>query len=91
MRIQYDPDFIEELKKLNIRIRKSFKKRIKIFEKNSFDPQLNNHFLRHPYKGLRSIEITNDYRAIYEEIKIEDNLVAYFLFIGTHGQLYKSN
>jgi len=89
MNVKLDPDLLNKLKKLDVRIRKSFKERIAIFAKNPYDPQLNNHSLRKPYQGLRSIDITNDYRALYEEIKIEDENIAYFIILGTHEKLYQ--
>ena len=88
MKIQYDPDFLKTLKKVNIRIRKSLRKRIEIFLKNPSDPELNNHKLKDEYKEYRSIDITADYRAIYEEINKDDEPIAYFFLIGTHEQLY---
>ena len=90
MIIRYDPDFIERLKKQNVRIRKSFKERILIFSKDPFYPQLNNHPLREEWEGYRSVDITNDYRAIYiEKVEGEDK-VAYFVAIGIHEELFPS-
>lgn len=88
MKRRYDPAFIRALKKTDIRIRKSFKEKIVIFAKNSYDPNLNNHKLKQKYEGYRSIDITADYRAIYEEIDEDDERIAYFFLIGTHEQLY---
>jgi len=68
MIIQYDPAFIKKLKTVNVRIRKGFKERIELFKRNPDNSQLNNHALKEEYEGLRSIDITNDYRAIYEEV-----------------------
>lgn len=90
MKIQYDPDFLKTLIKLNVRIRKSFRKRAKIFLQNHLDPQLHNHILRGKYKGCRSIDITADYRVIYEELTEGGGIVAYFITIGTHNELYKA-
>ena len=91
MKIQYDPDFIKKLKSLDVRIRRAFEKKLAIFIKNPLDPQLNNHQLREEYSGLRSIDITSNYRAIYEEI-LEEGVgrVAYFMLIGSHQELYRS-
>lgn len=91
MKRQYDPEFIKKLKQLDVRIRKSFRERIAIFAKNPYDPQLNNHNLKDEYKGYRSIDVTSDYRAIYEEI-VEEGVeqIAYFILIGTHEELYTS-
>jgi addiction module RelE/StbE family toxin len=85
---RYAPQFLQELKKLNIRIRKSFKERILIFQKDPNKSQLNNHQLREPYEGFRSIDVTNDYRALYTEKLEGDEIVAYFEVIGTHKELY---
>ncbi len=88
MRIVYDPAFLEKLKKVDVRIKKSLKERLLIFSKNPNDLQLDNHPLREGYQGLRSIDITADYRAIYKETEIGEEIVAYFVLFGTHDQLY---
>lgn len=90
MKIQYDPEFIERLKKQNVRIRKSFRKAIKIFSKNPSDARLHNHRLEKEYEGYRSIDITADWRAIYEEVRQgKDDFLIYFITLGTHKQLYR--
>lgn len=88
MKIVYDPQFHRRLKKLNVRIRKSFKEKILIFSKNPQDPQLNNHPLERVFEGYRSIDITADWRAVYKERAVSGEMIAYFEDIGTHDQLY---
>lgn len=88
MKRRYDPAFVKALKKTNVRIRKSFKEKILIFAKNPYDSNLNNHELKDEYEGYRSIDITADYRALYEEVNQEDEPIAYFFSIGTHKELY---
>lgn len=89
MKVRYDPGFIRQVKKLDIRIRKNLKEKVAIFIRDPFNPQLDNHGLREKYIGYRSIDITNDYRALYQE-KIEGGeLVAFFSTVGTHEELYK--
>ena len=88
MIIRYSPLFLKTPKKLDVRIRKSFKEQILIFSKNPNNPQLNNHPLKREYQGLRSIDITADFRAIYEEKHEDEEETAYFVLIGTHKQLY---
>ena len=88
MIVQHDPAIFEKLKKVDVRIRKSFYKKIAVFENNPFDSSLNNHPLKDPYEGLRSIDITNDYRAVYEEVPSGNETVAYFSLLGTHKELY---
>ena len=88
---KYDPKFIKSLKRLDVRIRKSFKQRIDVFAKDPHNPKLNNHSLKRKYKGYKSIDITNDYRAIYEEVHEDEDTIAYFISIGTHEELYDAN
>lgn len=88
MKVDYSGDFISKLKKADVRIRKNFREKIAIFQENPDESSLNNHQLRYPYQGLQSIDITNDYRAIYEEITVGKSTVAYFVILGTHDELY---
>ena len=88
MKIVYDSLFIDTLKKVNVRIRKSFKERIFLFSKDPHNLQLDNHALREKYQGYRSIDITADYRAIYKERLEGEKTIAYFTEPGTHKQLY---
>ena len=88
MKIQLSSYFHKKLKKEDIRIQKSFKEALRIFILNPLDPQLDNHRLKDPWKGCRSIDITADYRAIYEEINEDNDVIAHFITIGTHQELY---
>jgi len=89
MKIVYDPAFVKKLKKVDVRIRKSAKERLILFSKNPNNPQLDNHPLRRGYLGYRSIDITSDYRAIYKEVQVGDEVIAYFVALGTHNELYQ--
>lgn len=89
MNVKLDPDLLKKLKKVNVRIRNRFKEQIHLFSKNHNATELNNHALHEPHVGLRSIDITNDYRAVYEEVTIGGEKVAYFSLFGTHKELYK--
>lgn len=88
MTVKYSPSFLATFKKTSVRIRKSFKERINIFTDNPNNLQLNNHPLRDKYQGYRSIDITSDWRAIFEEVEIGKETVAYFITLGTHKELY---
>lgn len=90
MKVVLDPAFLEKLKKVDVRIQKSTKERILLFSKNPHNLQLNNHPLRKEYKGYRSIDITNDWRALYTEKISGGEKIAYFSALGTHNQLYGS-
>ena len=88
MIVTYDHAFLKKLKKVDVRIRKSFKERILLFLKNPNDLILNNHPLRDEYIGYSSIDITSDWRALYTEKYTEEDAVAYFTILGTHYELY---
>ncbi|OGE25335.1 hypothetical protein A3C26_00715 [Candidatus Daviesbacteria bacterium RIFCSPHIGHO2_02_FULL_39_12] len=89
MIIKYSLSFLEIFKKVDVRVRKSFKQRILIFSKNPNDLQLNNHALKKEWKGHRSMDINTDYRAVYKKVAMGDELVAHFVTLGTHDELYK--
>jgi addiction module RelE/StbE family toxin len=88
MKIQFSTYFYRKIKKEDVRIQKSFKEALKLFMSNPSDLKLDNHPLKDPWKGCRSIDITADYRAIYEEINENDKVIAHFITIGTHRELY---
>jgi addiction module RelE/StbE family toxin len=83
---EYSKKFIKEFKKCPAGIREDFKLRLKIFIDNQYHPLLNNHPLQGKLKGCRSINITGDWRAIFEEI--DEGQIVHFVAIGTHSQLY---
>jgi len=86
MQIEYSKKFIKEFKKCPINIKINFKERLKIFISNQYSIILNNHSLIGELKNYRSINITGDWRAIFEEIN--NDQIIYFVAIGTHSQLY---
>lgn len=91
MKIQLGSYFYKKIKKQDVRIQKSFKETLRLFILNPFSSDLDNHSLKDPWKGCRSIDVTADYRAIYEEIKEGDDIIAYFITIGTHRELYSKD
>lgn len=87
-------------KKAGVRIRNSVDDKIEIFLGDPTDPGLDNHELEREWKGLRSIDITSDWRAIYEykqslfsrrfeNKQVGEEIVAYFVAPGTHKELYE--
>lgn len=77
--------FDKKFEKLSPMIKKKFRERIKIFFENPFAEELNNHELNGTYQGMRSINITGDIRAIYEQV---DKQKVCFITIGSHAQLH---
>jgi addiction module RelE/StbE family toxin len=85
MNIDFHNHFRKQYKKLSAKMRSKFDECLELFIKNSFAPELNNHILHGKYAGCRSINITGDFRAIYE-VRTEG---VRFVFIDTHNNLYK--
>jgi addiction module RelE/StbE family toxin len=72
-------------KKNDAWVQDKFKERISLFIKDRNNSLLNNHSLGGIWDGCRSINITGDFRAVYEEI---NNDHFEFIAIGTHSELY---
>lgn len=77
--------FSKKAAKLPARIKFSLAERLKIFIKNPFHGLLNNHSLQGNMRSYRSINITGDYRLIYEQ---RDDNIACLIDIDTHHNLY---
>jgi len=86
MRIDYSKRFLKRLQKCPSGIIGAFQERLKIFIEDKYHPLLNNHALTGQWRGYRSINITGDWRAVYQDR--EGGAAVYFTAIGTHSQLY---
>lgn len=70
-------------------VRIAFREALEIFRDNPHSKVLRNHSLGKlgkPYHGLWSIDITDDWRALYRK---EKDLII-FVTLGTHDKLYKN-
>jgi addiction module RelE/StbE family toxin len=85
MRISFHKNFEKKFKKLNIKVQKTFYKKLKVFSKYPFNSDLNNHALKGSYSGYRSINVTGDIRAVFKYIA-ED--IVEFDDIDNHSKLY---
>lgn len=82
--------FSKQYDKAPVKVRSAFDRRLSIFVRDQFHPQLNNHPLIGRVKGYRSINVTGDWRGIYSVCTDpEGNQVIVFEMLGTHSQLYK--
>jgi len=96
MEYEFSEEFKNKYKRQNIRLKKAILKTLDIFSGNPSSPEFDNHPLKRELQGLTSIHIisyrTNDYCAIYKEMKEKDgSKYAYFLFLGTHKELFQNN
>ena len=85
MQIELHRKFLKSYVKLPKRIQEKFKERRNLFIEDMFHPLLNNHSVEYAYPNWRSINITGDYRALFE---IKEKNIVVFMKIGTHPELY---
>lgn len=86
MKVRFHRNFRRDYAKLPARIRNQFKKRLKAFLEDPFDPLLNNHALHGEWRQFRSINVTGDFRAIFRMLGRD---TVEFVLIDTHGNLYE--
>jgi len=85
MIISYSRVFKKMFKKRPAWVRDKFDGRVILFTQDFYYPLLNNHALDGKWLGFRSINITGDIRAIFEQSTKNDIV---FVAIGTHNELY---
>jgi addiction module RelE/StbE family toxin len=86
MKIEYSKNFIKDFRRCPENIKNNFKSRLEIFIQDKNNVVLNNHALLGELKRYRSLNITGDWRAIFEDV--DNGEIVYFVAIGTHSQLY---
>ena len=77
--------FKKKTDKLPKKIRTALADRLRLFVQEPFHPLLDNHKLTGGRKYQRSINITGDWRLIFEE---HDNNTVSLIDIDTHSNLY---
>lgn len=87
MIISFKTGFEKKTARLPRNVAGAFANRLRLFNEQPYHPLLKNHSLKGDQRGYRSINITGDWRAIYEPIG-EDTVR--FVDIGTHHDLYGS-
>lgn len=78
--------FVKQFKKLPHKLQERFKERRDLFLVNPAHPLLDNHALTGDRLGQWSINITGDWRALYE---FQDVETVIFAEIDTHSNLYR--
>ena len=85
MRIRYHKRFLKTFQKLPGKVQEQFFERLELFQREPFHRLLHNHSVEPAYPNWRSINITGDYRALYE---VQEEGAVIFMKIGTHSELY---
>jgi addiction module RelE/StbE family toxin len=83
-RIDFSPLFNKQRKAAPLEIKQALRDALDLFSEDPTHPSLRNHSLTGEYAGFRSIDVTEDWRAVYRE-EPERFL---FMELGTHSQLY---
>jgi addiction module RelE/StbE family toxin len=85
MIVRFSKRFLKQLAKQPEKVQEAFYIRLELFQQDMYDVILHNHPLQGKLKGLYSINVTGDVRAVYE---IVDGQLYMYQMIGTHAQLY---
>jgi len=86
MQIFSSRSFDRQFKKVSIKIKKQFSKRLELFLNDPWHSQVNLHKLSGSYAELWSINITGDIRAVLDRSRRDSIL---FIAIGPHSKLYE--
>ncbi|MBI2645005.1 type II toxin-antitoxin system mRNA interferase toxin, RelE/StbE family [Candidatus Uhrbacteria bacterium] len=84
MEVKFHTTFKKKLKKISSKIQERFYEQLELFVQDKFNSVLNNHSVDRAYKNCRSINVSGDYRAIFENYG--ETII--FITIGTHSSLY---
>ena len=83
-RIGFSLIFNKKLAKAPTGIKLAVRQALELFRENAHHEALRNHLLTERYAGFRSIDVTEDWRALYRS---EPERII-FVEIGTYDQLY---
>ena len=85
MQVSFHRDFKKSFKKLPIKVKTKFAKRLELLLEDADHPLLRVHTLKGGKYPLESMNVTADYRALFLRSKIKVT----FYEIGSHSELYE--
>lgn len=88
MKILTKSSFDKSYQKLQKRDQIAVDNTIALFIQNPRDEKLRNHALKGVLKGLRSIDVKNDLRILFEEMSDGRYELVSLNNVGSHSQLY---
>lgn len=86
--VRYSSLFNKQFKAAPLEIKIAFRHARELFLENPNHSALRNHSLKERFAGYKSIDITDDYRAIYRKTLDGKQEITTFHLIGTHKELY---
>jgi addiction module RelE/StbE family toxin len=87
-RIEYASLFTKQRQAAPSEIKQAFVDALALFLLNPEHTALRNHPLRDKFAGFRSIDVTENWRAVFREERIGDRTLIKFYQLGTHQVLY---
>jgi len=93
VQINLSPKFNSQLIKAPTEIKIAFDESLELFKEDPLKPHpnLRSHSLREKYTGFSSIDVTEDWRALFKIRQTKLKTVITFHILGTHTQLYEQN
>lgn len=88
MEFSVKPRYKKSYKKLPHSLQRKVDERLILFSKNPFNAILRNHWLRWPREGYRSVNISWDYRLIFQELSDGTYELIELVDVWSHSQLY---
>lgn len=86
--IKYGTRFRKQYLKADKEIKTAFAQTLEMFLEDPNHPSLRNHQLKKELAGFRSIDVNEDYRAIFKQSKHAGRKITRFHMLGTHEKLY---
>lgn len=86
--IEYTTLFNKQRKEAPPEIKIAFQDALELFLDDPNNPHLRNHALKEKFADYRSIDVTDDWRALFKINKSDTNTTITFHILGTHDQLY---
>ncbi len=86
--IKYTTLFNKQRETAPLEIKIAFRETLEMFLENPHQPQLRNYSLKEEYSGYNSIDVTDDWRALFKVRESKTQTIITFHILGTHIQLY---
>ena len=87
-RVEFSDRFDKQLQNASDEIKAAFADALTLLLADPTNPALRDHELEGVFAGYRSIDVTEDYRALFRETQTSERKIIAFQQIGTHKELY---
>lgn len=88
LQITYNSLFSKQRKAAPLDVKTAFRETLELFLDNPNHQSLRNHALKGKYAGYRSIDVTDDWRALFKIRESKSKTTITFHILGTHAELY---